>query len=149
MKAKIFVLFLFSLSLLSCDPYILKVAIDENGFEKSFNFECGKVDIRGSVLADRQIHTYLNFKLNSSIVINPEKLKITHKGELLTVSVYLENRGGLINEARNIDNESKISIVINCVVQSGDTITVNIDNFILCEDKPLEIGNISLVFVQR
>ncbi|WP_056928538.1 hypothetical protein [Candidatus Symbiothrix dinenymphae] len=149
MKANIFILLLFSLSLLSCDPYILRVTIDSNGFEKSFNFECGKVDVRGSVLADRQIHTYLNFKLNSPIVINPDKLEIIHKGELLTSSVYLENGGGLIKDVRNINSDGTISIVINQVVQSGDTITVNIDNFILCNGNPLEIGNISLVFVAR
>ncbi len=151
MKTKILVLLLFSLtlSLSSCDPYILKVAIDNNGFEKNFNFGCGKVNVRCSVLADRQISTLLNFRLSSPVLINPEKLEIIHKGELLTPKVFLGNGGGLMQEARNINNDSKISIVINRAVKAGDTIIVNIDNFILCRDKPLEIGNISLVLVQR
>ncbi len=147
MKAKIFVLLLFSLSLLSCDPYILRVAIDSNGFEKSFNFECGKIDVFGNVLADRQVSTFLNFKLNSSIVVNPEKLEIVHKGEKITANVYLKS--GLIKEEKTINTDDEVRVMVNRVVRVGDTITVNIDNFILCEDKPLDIGNISLILVQR
>jgi len=147
MKAKIFVLLLFSLSLLSCDPYILRVAIDDNGFEKSFNFECGEVNLRCSVLADRQVSTLLKFKLNSSVEINPAHLEITHRGEILNSNISLN--GTLLEETKNINNDDKVRIIINRVVQSGDTLTVNIDNFIVCNGNPLEIGNISLVFTPR
>lgn len=147
MKINIFILLFLSFLLLSCDPYILRVAIDSDGFEKTVNFECGKIDISCNVLADRQIHTYLNFKLDSPILINPQKLEVFHKGKLLATSIYLENGGGLIKDTKNIDNDGEISIVINRVIQSGDTIRVNIDNFIVCKEEALKIGDINLVLL--
>ena len=148
MKTKILVLLLFSLTLSSCDPYILRVAIDGDGFEKSFNFEYGKVNVRCSVLADRQISTFLKFKLDFPISVNPEKLEITHRGEILTAEIHL-NKMPLVVEIKNINNDDEIRIIVNRVVQVGDTIKINIDNFIVCYGKPLEIGDINLIFVSR
>jgi len=148
MKANIFILLLLFFFLSSCDPYILRIAVDGEAFEKSFNFECGKVDIVCNVLADRQISVFQKFKLDSPILINPEKLEIVHKGEELTANVYSKN-AGLIKDAKTINADDEVRITISRVVQVGDTLKINIDNFIVCKEKPLEIGDVNLVLVRR
>ncbi|WP_291528453.1 hypothetical protein [Bacteroides sp. UBA939] len=147
MKAKIFIL-LLSFSLFSCDPYIFRVAIDGNSFEKSFNFECGKIDISGHVLANSQTSIFLKFNLSSPIMINPENMKAVHKGELLAAEVFLSNVG-LMDKAKAINNNDEVRIIIDRVIKSGDTITVNIDDFILCADIPFNIGDVNFIFVHR
>jgi len=42
-----------------------------------------------------------------------------------------------------------VRININQKIQSGDTLKINIDNFILCKEKPLNIGYVNLIFVPR
>jgi hypothetical protein len=143
---RIIVFILLLLSLLSCDPYILQVSMDE-GFRKEVNFDCGKVDISCSVIADRQISIHQKINLKYSIVLNPEKLRIMYKGDSIKAKIYLNEVP--FQEIKQINNDNSIVIVINQKVQSGDTIKINIDNFMVCEKKPLEIGDINLVLVRR
>jgi len=146
MKTNIFSLLLFSLLLSSCDPYIYNIVIDNNGFKKEINFECGKVDIWCSVMADRQISIFQKYKLDAPVIINPEKLEITYKGENIKPKVYLN---GIITEPIEINSEIQIRIIIDLIVKDGDILQANIDNFITCKEKPLGIGNINLILVSR
>ena len=153
--ALLFILLLLSLSLSSCDPLIFKVVIDDNGFEKSFNFECGKADVSCGVLVDIQLVAGFRLKLDSPILIVPEELKITHNIIPLDPSIRFEERfrSFSIREQRIIDNDGELFISVNSNHQSrfrvGDTVTINIDNFIICREKSLEIGDINLILVHR
>ena len=144
----IFFLLLFSLSLSSCDPLIFKVVIDDNGFEKSFNFECGKVNVLCGVLG-HQVHIFLDFELDFPILINPENFKIIHKNSNVKSDIHF--KGTILKEETIINAGSqKMGIVIgNYRAQVGDTLIINVDNFIICKEKPLKIGDISLIFVHR
>jgi hypothetical protein len=148
MKIKFFILFLSFFSLSSCDPYIYNIVIDDNGFEKEINFKCGKIGISCAIIGDRQIYIHQKFKLNYPVFINTEEFKISYKGE--PVQANISSDGNIIKDTKEINNETQISIMINhVVVQNGDTLKINIDNFIVCREKPVEIGDINLIFVRR
>jgi hypothetical protein len=148
MKTNIFILLLFFLLLSSCDPYWFNIVVDDNGFKKNIDFECGKIDVSGNVLADRQMSAFLRFKLDSPIVINPEKLEMWYRGEkVIYYRIYLN--GSHLEGIKTINTDSDIRIIINSIVQSGDTIKINIDNFILCKEQPLGIKNINLIIVRK
>jgi hypothetical protein len=140
---KIGVYFFLLISLFSCDPHWFNIVVDDNGFERNFNFECGKIDISGSVLADKQISIFNKIKLNTIILINPEKLKITYKNEPIKSDIYIN--GEVIKNPIEVDGEIQMRILINTIVQNGDILKINIDNFIVCKEKPLEIGDINLI----
>ena len=144
MRVTVFILLL--LSFLSCDPYILQVSMDE-GFRKEINFDCGKVGISCSVIADRQVSIHQKIDLKYPILLNPEKLGIMYKGDSIKAKIYLNEVP--LQEIKQVNNDNSIVIVINQKVQSGDTIKINIDHFMVCEKKPLEIGDINLVLVRR
>ena len=81
-----------------------------------------------------------------------QELEITHKGETLTATFFLHERGRTrqrLQEARMISGNDGVGIIIDRIVHAGDTMKINIDNLVLCKEKPLEIGDISLVFVAR
>ncbi len=147
MKTNTYILLLFSFLLSSCDPHWFNIEIDGNGFQKSFAFECGEIDVSGSTIGE-QIPILLNFKLNNPIVLNPEKFEIKYKGEEIPYSrIYLNEV--LLKETKSINNNSKVRIVIDLKVQSGDTIKINVNDFILCKEQPLGIGDINLILVRR
>jgi len=149
MKTNIFILLLFSLSFSSCDFFYFNVAIDGDGFKKSFDFECGKVEVLCGTLADTQLSIEFNFKLDSPILVNPEKLKISYNNEPIEPEIHLSC--SLEKEPRKNckDKDVGIAIIIRPKMQAGDTIKINVDNFIFCKDKPLEIGDVNLVLVSR
>lgn len=147
MKINNLIILLFSLSLLSCDPHTFNVVIDDKGFEKCFNFECAKIDVSGHIIADRQISTFLKFKLNVPVSINSEKLQVTYNGEKVASKIYLNDV--ILDGVKNINNDSKIRILMNQIIKEGDTLKVNVDEFILCKEKPIDIGNINMVFVRK
>ena len=156
MKTKNLVLFLLAFSLTSCDPTFFRISIDGGAFEKKISFDCGSIVFHGTVLADRQINATLKFNLDYPVLLNPEKLEITHKEEFLTatrISLYERRRGGAwgvrMQEERMISGNTEIGIVIDRTVHAGDTMKINIDNFILCKENPLEIGDINLIFITR
>jgi len=146
-KTFFFIILLLSLSLSSCDPLIFKVVIDDDGFEKKFNFECGKANVLCGVLG-HQVHIFLDFELDFPILINPEKFEITHKNSNAKSDVHF--KGTILKEETIITGSQKMSIVIgNYRAQVGDTLIINVDNFIVCKEKPLEIGEINLIIVPR
>lgn len=148
MKTIIFISLSFSLLLSSCDTYWFNIIVDENGFKKSLNFECGKIDVSGNVLSDRQISTFINFKIDSPIIINPEKINIRYKGEEVDYyDIYLNEVP--LKEIRTVNKDSDIRIIISPTVKNGDTVKINIDNFILCKGQSLGIGDINLIVVSR
>ncbi|MCL2026983.1 MAG: hypothetical protein FWG79_00690 [Bacteroidales bacterium] len=152
MKTTFFISLLLVFSLVSCDRSAFRVSLNGGVFEKKFSFDCGSVEISGAVLSNHQTHASLRFNLDNPVLINPEKLEITHKGEILTAIIDLHERGKArqrMQEARMISGNDGIGIEINRIVHAGDTMKINIDNFILCHDKPLEIGDINLIFVVR
>jgi len=153
-KAFFFIILLLSFSLSSCDPIFFRITID-GGFEKSFNFECGKADVSCGTLADKELAAGFRLKLDSPILIVPEELKITHNNIPLEPSIRFEERfrSFPIREQRIIDNDGALIISVKSNHQNrfrvGDTVTINIDNFIVCKEKPLEIGDINMIFVNR
>ena len=147
MKIRIFILLYFFLSFLSCDPYWYNIKIDDNGFETNLNFECGSINVSSKVIADRQFFLILRLKPNYPILINPEKFEVSYEGKAIDSKIFLNDTS--LKEIKSIDKDSKVSITINQKVQRGDTLKINIDNFILCEEKPLNIGYINLIFVPR
>ena len=156
MKARFFISsLLFALLLSSCDKYILNIEIDNNGFEKSFDFECGRMDVRGKVYADIQLVIAFQLTLDSSILIVPEKLEIIHNNVPFEAGIFYEERwrNYPITEQRIIDNNGVLTISVNSNqhtrFRAGDTVTINIDNFIICKDNPLGIGKVNLIFVER
>ena len=156
MKARFFISsLLFALLLSSCDKYILNIEIDNNGFEKSFDFECGRMNVRGKVYADVQLVIAFQLMLNDSILVVPEELKITHNNIPLESGMnYAERfRDYPIREPRTISNDGTLTISVNsnqhARFRAGDTVTINIDNFIICKDNPLGIGEVNLIFVER
>jgi len=146
-KTNVFIL-LFFLFLSSCDLYFFNIAIDDDGFSKSFSFECGKIDVSGNIMDKSHITVSAAFKLDYPVLIDPEKFEVKYKGEAIKSIIYLNNNSPL-QKIESINEDSKVRIVIRQKVQSGDTIKINIDNFIVCKGKPLEIGEINLVIVNR
>jgi hypothetical protein len=147
MKTNIFIILLFSLSLFSCDPYIFRIAIDDDGFETSLNFECGKIDVSGKIIADRQIFVILRLKLISPILIDPDKIEVMFDKRVVNSNFFLNDNP--LKEIKSINNDDRICITINQKVQNGDTLKINIDHFIACKEKSLKIGDINLVIVPR
>lgn len=148
MKVNILILLFISISLLSCDPFYFKVAIDDNGFEKSYHFECGNIDVLCDAIGYKA-SIFLNFELDFPILINPKKFEISHKNIPIKTSVRFNDE---FIEYKTIVNKGNQKIIIdieNYKPHVGDTLIINADNFILCNEKPLGIGDIKLVFVNR
>jgi hypothetical protein len=146
-KKNILLSLFLSFLLFSCDLYIFDVIMDGD-FKKNINLECGKFDISCNIIANRQIKIEQKMELNFPVLINPERLKLTYKGHTNNnAKIYLN--GALIEKAEEINGYNRMAIVIDGIFQRGDTLKVNIDNFIVCREKPIEIGDINFVFVSR
>lgn len=144
----IFLLSLFTILFVSCDPYVYNVEIDDNGFKKEIVFDCGKVDISAHVLGFSQITIFQKFKPSCPISINPNELTVSYKNQILSTTVSLN--GDIMKNTMDVLEESSISIVINLPkINNGDTIKLNVDKFINCRENTLKISDINLIVVSR
>ncbi len=145
---KIFLPSLFTILLISCDPHVYNIEIDNSGLKKEIVFDCGKVDISANIIGYSQVCIFQKFKPIYPISINPNELKASYKNQILTTTISLN--GNIIKNAISFSEESTINIVINhSKINNGDTIKLNIDKFIACKGEILQISDINLIATNK
>lgn len=79
---------LLTFLLISCDPYIYNIEIDNNGSNKEFVLDCGRIDISAIIIGYKQTIICQKIKPNYPIFINPHELKVSYKGQELSTDVF-------------------------------------------------------------
>ncbi|WP_077112723.1 hypothetical protein [Porphyromonas gingivalis] len=145
---KFFLPSLFTILLISCDPHVYNIEIDNSGLKKEIVFDCGKVDISANIIGYSQVCIFQKIKPIYPISINPNELKAPYKNQILTTTISLN--GNIIKNAMSFSEESTINIVINHLkINNGDTIKLNIDKFIACKGEILQISDINLIATNK
>ncbi|MDD7318743.1 MAG: hypothetical protein SOZ80_00780 [Prevotella sp.] len=139
---------LLTFLLISCDPYIYNIEIDNNGSKEEFVLDCGRIDISAIIIGYKQTTICQNIKPNYPIFIDPNGLKVSYKGRELSTNVFLN--GNIIKDTMDIYEESTLRIVINHLkINNRDSIKLNIDNFINFAGKKPQINDINLIYINR
>lgn len=145
---KIFYWVLLTFLLISCDPYIYNIEIDNNGSNKEFVLDCGRIDISAIIIGYKQTIICQKIKPNYPIFINPNELRVSYKGQELSTDVFFN--GNVIKDTMDISEESTLRVVINHLkINNRDTIKLNIDNFINFAEKKPQINDINFIYVNR
>lgn len=142
MKSAYVFLFVLALCFVSCDPPIFQVPIDGT-YKKEIGFECGKIDMECNTIGGISFNIQQIYHITSSVNISPKSLSVRYKDKDIKYTVYLN--GTAIKELQNVLNDNIVVINFAEKVCKNDTITINLDNFLYCKEKPINAGNIHFV----
>jgi hypothetical protein len=142
MKSAYIYLTVLSLCVLSCDPPIYQVPI-EGTYKKEIGFECGTIDMECNTIGGINFTIKQVYHTTNAVKISPQSLSVKHKDKVVKYTTYLN--GNVVKELQNVLNGD--IVVVNFIekVSKNDTVTVNLDNFLHCNEKPINAGNIHFV----
>jgi hypothetical protein len=143
MKSVYIFLAVLALCFISCDPPIFQVPIDGT-YKKEIGFECGKIDMECNTIGGISFNIKQVYHIINSINISPKSLSIKHKDKDIKYTIYLN--GIAVNKLQNVLNDDIVVISFAEKVSNNDTITINLDNFLYCNEKPINAGDIYFVF---
>ena len=131
----------FCLLLISCDPPIFQVDIDDSP-KKTIGFEWGEMEmtcisLAGSFNITQVLHSF------SPIAINPKSILIRNNGEIVKYEVYLN--GHLVSDIQNIKNNDVVAIFFEKKNNKNNEVIINFDRYLIYDEQPIIMGDIILV----
>ncbi len=83
--------------------------------------------------------------VEGSVILDPKKLSLKYKNEYLKSEIYLN--GARVREIQRLTNGDVVAISFVKRLLRNDTIQLDLNEFLHCRNKPINVGNIHLVLL--
>jgi hypothetical protein len=143
MKYYKYILYILLLCITSCDP-IFKIRLGDT-FDKKIEFDCGYVNITCETFAYTHFKVIQNYNLNEPIYVYPKNIRVIYNGDIIETILYSKNESTPITNNYLVKNNEIMVIDFKRIINKGDTIILNIDNFFECNNVFNNYGDIFLI----